>query len=153
MSAVPWILAAIGAGYVYKKKPEWLPSAIRPKSASRKIAALGAVSATSRPTPAPTAGLDPNMTSAEVAAANGLLAGSADAGAMYAMASDYSGRGYVKTAEALIQKADAVSAAKTHGADDEALYAQMMAATGSSTATQAAASSVPGARNPNAYEF
>lgn len=144
MSWIPWIAGALGVGYVYKKKPEWLPKAIRPASADKKIAALHAVKYTSAPTPAATAGMDPNMATAEVAAANGLLSGGTDASAMYAMASDYSEKNYHATSEALIAKADAITAAQKHGADDAALLAQMQAAT---TAGEAG-SSVPGANTP-----
>ena len=145
MSWIPWIAGALGVGYVYKKKPEWLPKALRPAAADKRIAALKAVKATSSPTPAATAGMDPNMATAEVAAANGLLSGGTDASAMYAMASDYSEKGYVRTSEALIAKADAITAAQKHGADDAALLAQMNAAT---TAGEAGAS-VPGANQPS----
>lgn len=144
MSWVPWVLGLAGAGYVYKKKPEWLPKALRPAAADKRIAALKAVKYTSAPTPSATAGLDPNMATAEVAAANGLLSAGTDAAAMYAMASDYSERGYVRTSEALIAKADAVSAAQKHGADDASLLAQMNAAT---TAGEAGAST-PGVGTP-----
>lgn len=144
MSPLAWIGLAAAGAYVYKKKPEWIPAPLRPKHGDKKVAALTKVAIASQPTPSPTAGLDPNMTTAEVHAANGLLAGSTDASAMYAMASDYSARGYVRTSEALIQKADAVEAAKKHGADEGALYDQMMAA---STAGQAG-SSVPGVGVP-----
>jgi len=144
MSWIPWVLGLAGAGYVYKKKPEWLPKAIRPAAADKRIAALSAVKATSVPTPASTAGMDPNMATAEVAAANGLLSGGTDASAMYQMASDYSEKGYVRTSEALIAKADAITAAQKHGADDAALLAQMNAATTAGEAGSAMGPHVPG---------
>ena len=128
MSPLAWIGLAVGGAYVYKKKPEWIPAPIRPKHGDKKVAALANVQATSKPTPSPTAGLDQDMHSTEVHAANALLATGTDSASMYAMASDYSERGYVQTAEALIGKADAIEAAKKHGADDQALHDQMMAA-------------------------
>lgn len=146
MSWIPWAIGLAGAGYVYKKKPEWLPKALRPASADKKIAALHAVKASSTPTPSATAGMDANMATAEVAAANGLLSGGTDASAMYAMASDYSEKGYVKTSEALIAKADAITAAQKHGADDASLLAQMNAAT---TAGEAGAAQGTGALGMN----
>jgi hypothetical protein len=149
MSWIPWAIGLAGAGYVYKKKPEWLPKALRPAAADKRIAALHAVKHTSSPTPSATAGMDPNMATAEVAAANGLLSGGTDSAAMYAMASDYSEKGYTRTAEALIAKADAISAAQKHGADDASLLAQMNAAT---TAGEAA-SATPGVSTPGSNFF
>lgn len=135
---IGWILG-LGAGsvWVWKKHPDWLPKPLRPSA--RKNLALAAVTRTSNPTPSATAGLDPGMSSAEVAAANGLLQQSSDPDALYAMASDYSARDFVKTSEALIAKADALKLAQQHGASDDEIYAQMMAATG---ATNAAATDV-----------
>lgn len=145
MSPWIWIGGLVGSAYVWKKKPEWIPAPLRPKSAAKRIAALGRVTATSVPTPSHTAGLDPDMPMAEIAAANGLLATSTDSAACYQMASDYSEKGYKKTAEALIHKADALVSAKSHGADDDALYSQMIASSGGgSTATSVAAQNVPG---------
>lgn len=145
MSPLVWIGGALGAAYVYKKKPQYLPHFLQPKDHAKKVAALGHVTATSNPTPAATAGLDPHMSTQEIAAANGLLQNSADPAALYQMASDYSEKGYVATAKALIAKADAVSAAQKHGASDEEIFQQMMAATG---ATNAAATAVPGVGAP-----
>lgn len=142
MSPAAWF-ALIAGAYIYKKKPEWIPAPIRPKHGDKKVAALANVQATSRPTPAPTAGLDPNMSSAEVASANGLLGGGTDSAAMYAMASSYSEKGYVNTAEALIKKADAIETAKKHGADDDALQAQMNAAATAGEAGSGVAPSAP----------
>ena len=110
------LLAAGGyAVYEKKKNPNWNPLA---SITGQKSAALSKVAQTSTPTPASTAGLDPNMTSAQVAAANSLLAAGSDSAAMYSLASDYSNAGFVNTAKALIAKADAVSQAKTAGAAD-----------------------------------
>lgn len=145
MSPLLWLGAALGGAYVYKKKPQYLPAFLQPKGHAAKVAALGKVTATSNPTPSATAGLDPNMASAEVAAANGLLQNSVDPAALYAMASSYSEKGYNATARALIAKADALSKAKAHGADDDELFAQMMAATG---ATNDAATAVSTPYNP-----
>ena len=138
MTPLAWIGLAAAGAWVYKKKPEWIPAPIRPKHGDKKVAALANVQAASRPTPSPTAGLDPNMSSAEVHAANALLASGTDSAAMYSMASDYSSKGYVKTSEALIQKADAIETAKKHGADDQALQDQMMAAANAGAAGGAA---------------
>ena len=61
------LLAAGGyAVYEKKKNPNWNPLA---SITGQKSAALSKVAQTSTPTPASTAGLDPNMTSAQVAAA------------------------------------------------------------------------------------
>ncbi len=145
MNPLVIIGAVAGAAWVYKKKPEILPKFLQPKDHAKKVAALGAVTATSAPTPSHMAGLDPNMSSTEVASANGLLQNSSDPAALYAMASDYSERGYNATARALISKADALSAAKKHGASDDEVFNQMMAASGGgSTATSAAANATPG---------
>jgi hypothetical protein len=144
MNPLVIIGAVAGAAYVYKKKPEILPKFLQPKDHAKKVAALGAVTATSAPTPSALHGLDANMTSAEVASANGLLSNGTDPSALYAMASDYSERGHVETAKALIAKADAISAAKKHGADDDEVFKQMMAAT---TAGEAG-SAVPGIGTP-----
>lgn len=127
MTPVAWI-ALLGAGaYVYKKKPQWIPAAIRPKSLQKDVA-LAKVAATTKSTPHAGAGMDPGMTSAQVAAANGMLTSATDPSPVYAMASDYSGLGFVKTSEALIAKAEALAEARKHGAEDDELLAQMRAA-------------------------
>lgn len=137
------IIGAVAASaYVYKKKPEILPKFLQPKGHANKVAALGAVTATSVPTPSAMAGLDANMSSAEVASANGLLQNGTDPSALYSMASDYSGKGYNATAKALIAKADALSAAKGHGASDDEVFNQMMAAGRGADAATATAPTV-----------
>jgi hypothetical protein len=126
----PFTLALIAAGlggfYVYKKRPDLLPKALQPKA---KAVALDKVVQTSAAaTPHATAGMDPGMTTADVAAANQLLASSKDASAMNAMASSLSEAGHNNTAKALIAKADSLGAAKASGASDDDIYKAMMAA-------------------------
>lgn len=127
---MPWLLIlALGGGgyYVYdkkKKNPNWSPLAAL---TGKKKAALEKVKATSTPTPAVTAGLDPNMTSGQVAQVNAALAGATDPAPVYAMASDLSSA-YPNSATALIAKADALQAAKASGASDSELLQNMLAA-------------------------
>ncbi|MFI5302548.1 MAG: hypothetical protein ACHREM_31035 [Polyangiales bacterium] len=130
-------LLAGGAGGIWwmrKKHPEKLPKFLQPKgmqaggAASAKAAAVQGVVNTSAPTPHPTAGLDPNMSTSDVASANQMLATATDANAVYAMASSYSEKNFVKTSQALIAKADALSHAKAAGASDAELLHSMMTA-------------------------
>lgn len=136
MGPLAWIGLAAAGTYVYKKKPQWIPAALRPKSAQKNVA-LGRVTETTKSTPHPSAGMDPDMTSGQVAAANGMLTTGTDPAPLYQMASDYSALGFIKTSEALIAKADALAEARKHGAEDDELVAQMNAAV---TASQAGGS-------------
>lgn len=133
MTPLVWLGLLGASAYVYKKKPQWIPAPLRPKSAKKDVA-LHQVVATSQPTPSIALtpdgppvlhGLDEGMTSSQVAAANGLLASAITPEPVYAMASDYSGLGFLKTSEALIAKADALAEAKKHGAEDHELQQQM----------------------------
>ncbi|MHB2027567.1 MAG: hypothetical protein ACYCPT_01965 [Acidimicrobiales bacterium] len=123
------LIAGLGSGvwWMRKYEPSKLPKFLQPAPSVMKAAAVQRVVATSVPTPVASAGLDPGMTSAQVQAANVLLAAGTDSAAMYQMASDYSALGYVNTAKALIAKADAITAAKSEGASDQEILSQMMA--------------------------
>ena len=118
-----WLLLALGGGgyYVYKKKkdPSWSPM---------KGHALGKVKKTSAAaTPSPTVGLDPGMTSEQVAAVNAALSSATDPAPVYALASQLSDTA-PNSAKALIAKADALSAAKAQGASDAQVLQAMMTA-------------------------
>jgi hypothetical protein len=140
------ILLGLGVGgfYVYKKHPEWLPAQLKPSAGNKAVALNKVVNASMNTTPHPTAGKDPGMTTAQVDAANQLIASSTDSKAMNALASDYSAKGLNNTATALITKANAVDAAKASQASDDELYKAMMTAT-DATHTQAAAMQAAGA--------
>lgn len=129
------IATAGGLFWLREKKPGLLPKFLQPKAiaaagpAVAKQAAISNAVAASTPTPSPAVGLDPGMTTAQIAAANQALSSSTDADALYQMASQYSQENFVKTSQALIAKADAITQAKKQGASDNELFSQMMAQT------------------------
>lgn len=136
----PWTLLLVGIGgtwYLRKYHPTLLPAVLRPTTTPAQAAAVASVAQASVPTPSPTAGLDPGMSSVEVATANQALASSSDPNQLSELGAVYGMFGYVNTSKALLAKANAISVAMAAGAQ-----AASVTAAATSSAGQAASAAL-----------
>ncbi|HYX20822.1 MAG TPA: hypothetical protein VFA98_08260 [Thermoanaerobaculia bacterium] len=120
MEPITLILLGAGGYYVWKKNenPEWSPLAWLTSTPHDKHLALERVKVASVPTPAPTAALDPGMSTDQVKQVNHSLTSETDHEVIKAQADALGSLGHASSAAALDAKAKAVGEAKAHGASD-----------------------------------
>ena len=130
MEPITLILLGAGGYYVWKKNdnPEWSPLAWLTSTPQDKHLALERVKVASVPTPAPTAALDPGMSTDQVKQVNHTLTNETDHEKIKAHADALDALGHASSAAALDAKAKAVGEAKTHGASDAEIQVKQIEA-------------------------
>jgi hypothetical protein len=130
MEPITLILLGAGGYYVWKKNenPEWSPVAWLTSTPHDKHLALERVKVASVPTPAPTAALDPGMSTDQVKQVNHTLTNETDHEKIKAHADALDSLGHASSAAALDAKAKAVGEAKAHGASDAEIHGKQIEA-------------------------
>lgn len=130
MEPITLILLGAGGYYVWKKNenPEWSPLAWLTSTPHDKHLALERVKIASVPTPAPTAALDPGMSTDQVKQVNHTLANETEHEKIKAHADALDSLGHASSAAALDAKAKAVGEAKAHGASDAEIHGKQIEA-------------------------
>jgi hypothetical protein len=128
---IGYLLIAATALGLWKRheNPHWTPFSTVFATPRQLNEALERVRFTSVPTPTPTAGLDPGMSSDQVQSINVTLSSETDIGKIHQEAATAKALGLENTSKALKAKADAVAAAKAKGATDTDVHKEQLAAT------------------------
>lgn len=128
----PLAIVALGGAiyYIYEKQknPAWSPFTQLLSTPVDKVVALEKVKVTSVPTPSPTVGLDPHMTTDQVKQVNQTLTSETDPKKIAAHAIALGAVGHENSSMALAAKASAVGEAKATGAHDVDIHLKQIEA-------------------------